>query len=241
MNLSKDDPQKTIYSTFITPLQFTLLITFIDFPIFTAYFLLLTGIILDQILLRVNLCSRRRRRGNVVDSETPLLSPPSSTTSLLSFNLTTNGYSTHFITLAGFLALLAPLLGLLEIYELPWDIGRMLGWSGVFLIIFGYSFRMYSLRDKWSTRTVVVADGLMVIGTGPYRYIRHPAYTGQIIAWLGFALSSGNLLVIFTIMSMICLAYWNQIRVEEEIMVEKFGDEYREYQRSTKKLIPFIY
>ncbi|CAG8515534.1 8179_t:CDS:2 [Ambispora leptoticha] len=240
MYLSKDDSQKTIYNTIITPpIHFIILITIIDFPLVPAYFLLLTGIILDQILLRLNYDSRRRQRGNVVDSETPLLSPPL-TTSLFSFNLTTNGYSAHVIALAGFMALFAPLLSLLGVCDLPWDIGRMLGWSGLFLIILGYSFRMYSLRGERSTRTVVMADSLVAIGNGPYRYIRHPAYTGQIIAWLGFALSSGNLLVIVTILCMIFAAYWNQIRVEEEMMIEKFGDKYAEYQRSTKKLIPFI-
>ncbi|CAG8449367.1 3488_t:CDS:2 [Ambispora gerdemannii] len=232
MHLPKND-----FST--TPLQFTLLITFIDFPVFTAYFLMLTIIILDQILL-LNLSRRRARRENAPDSETPLLSV-SSTTSLISFNLIPSGHSSYFIALAGFLSLCAPLLSLFEIYDLPWAIGRMLGWFGLFLIVLGYLFRVYSINDKWSTRTVVVENGLVVIGNGPYRYIRHPGYTGQIIAWIGFALSSGDLSVIIIILSMTLLAYWHRIRVEEETMVEKFGDEYREYQRSTKKLIPFIY
>jgi protein-S-isoprenylcysteine O-methyltransferase Ste14 len=76
---------------------------------------------------------------------------------------------------------------------------------------------------------------------GPYKYIRHPAYSGIILFFIGYGLSSSNLLsiIIATILPTIALLY--RIRIEEVALINGMGKEYEEYQEKTKKLIPGIW
>ena len=75
---------------------------------------------------------------------------------------------------------------------------------------------------------------------GPYKLIRHPSYTGGllILIGLGLALQSwGAVLITLLILS---LAYGYRIHVEEKLLVTELGDEYIDYMKRTKRLIPYI-
>jgi protein-S-isoprenylcysteine O-methyltransferase Ste14 len=88
---------------------------------------------------------------------------------------------------------------------------------------------------------VTIQESHELIERGVYRWIRHPAYTGLLLSFigLGFALGSWLSLAIIAITSIIGFGY--RVRVEEQVLIGHFGDRYRDYASRTKRLIPGIY
>jgi len=78
-----------------------------------------------------------------------------------------------------------------------------------------------------------------IVRSGLYRYIRHPLYLSLLLLGTGIMLkNTGNLQLILGAANAIAL--WFTAKVEEGEMIEKFGDEYRDYMKETKMFIPFI-
>jgi protein-S-isoprenylcysteine O-methyltransferase Ste14 len=80
-----------------------------------------------------------------------------------------------------------------------------------------------------------------LIDSGPYRFIRHPSYTGSLVAVLGFALSFANWASLLTIFVPSCAVTLWRIHIEEEALIGALGEGYRGYMQRTKRLIPLIY
>ena len=80
-----------------------------------------------------------------------------------------------------------------------------------------------------------------MIQNGPYKYIRHPSYTGLFLEIVGVGLFLLNWLTIIIILILLFPSLSYRISIEEKILVEAFGNNYTSYQKRTKKLIPFIY
>lgn len=79
-----------------------------------------------------------------------------------------------------------------------------------------------------------------MIDTGPYRFIRHPSYTGALLAFVGFGCCLGNWMSILCVLPILGAFLW-RMRVEERALIDALGEDYRAYMRRTKRLIPFIY
>ena len=141
-----------------------------------------------------------------------------------------------------FVALL--ILGPWEYTHLTGPLPRdgLLAWIGIGLFAVGIlinAWAMAVLRSLYTVRLSVQPDHRLVT-SGPYRVVRHPGYFGFLLALpgMGFALGSLSILV-FAVL----ILGWiiTRIREEEGMLVEQFGDAYREYQSRTKRLIPFLY
>jgi len=78
-----------------------------------------------------------------------------------------------------------------------------------------------------------------LITTGPYKYVRNPIYFGCFTFIVTLALESSNLLVLIPVLVLIALIY-AQIGNEEKMLLDRFGDEYRDYMKQTPRLIPKI-
>lgn len=78
-----------------------------------------------------------------------------------------------------------------------------------------------------------------LVTTGPYAYVRHPIYTGMLLAALGTAIMSS----IFGIGMLIFISIFFALRInkEEKMMLELFPNRYPEYQKHTKRLLPFVW
>src|SRR2546421_5559732 len=115
-------------------------------------------------------------------------------------------------------------------------------WLGILLIYAGIAFRLYAIHVLGAsfTTTVAVAPEQTVIERGPYRLIRHPSYTGLLITLLGLGLSSTNWLSLLVLMGCALLGLSYRIHVEEHVLQEQLGQQYQEYMRRTKRLIPFV-
>lgn len=114
---------------------------------------------------------------------------------------------------------------------------------GLGLFLCGVILRWYSIwyLGRYFTVDVAIAKGHRVINAGPYRLIRHPSYTGALIAFLGFGFCLGNWLSILCLTLPIIGVFMWRIHVEERALTEALGDDYRAYMRCTKRLIPLIY
>ena len=113
---------------------------------------------------------------------------------------------------------------------------------GIGLMLAGLAFRFYamSLLGRFFTYQVAVHPGQTVIEAGPYRYIRHPSYTGALITLVGLGLALGNWAGMLALLACMGPAYPYRIFVEEAALLAALGDPYQHYLRRTRRLIPFL-
>lgn len=117
----------------------------------------------------------------------------------------------------------------------------VLGWSAAALTVFGIAFAIWArmhLGRNWSSRPAVKAHHELVT-SGPYAFVRHPIYTGLLLAGLGSMLT-GTLFGI-GVCVLLSTIFLSRLDKEEILMLELFPKEYRTYQARTKRLIPFVW
>ena len=114
---------------------------------------------------------------------------------------------------------------------------------GLMVVALGLGIRVWALRTlgRFFTMPITLRDDHEIVRAGPYRWLRHPAYTGGFVTAIGMTLCLGpwvGLVVTFVA----CLAaYVYRIRIEEATLVSRFGEEYRRYAASTWRLLPLLY
>jgi protein-S-isoprenylcysteine O-methyltransferase len=133
----------------------------------------------------------------------------------------------------------------------PWyaGVGRMRGWDqtagfvGVLLIVAGLALRWTAIRTlgKYFERVINIQPGHEIVRRGLYRRVRHPSYTGALMAHFGFGLAFADWLTLTASFLPMLAAVLYRIRVEEDALRQKFGAEYEVYSAHTKRLLPGIY
>lgn len=121
------------------------------------------------------------------------------------------------------------------------DQSRTTFWIGATLLALGLCFSVYArhfLGANWSG-TVTVKENHELVRSGPYRWVRHPIYTGLLTGVLASAIASGQWrdLLAFGVLA---AAMWSKLRREERWMTQQFGDQYVAYRRSVRALVPFL-
>lgn len=114
---------------------------------------------------------------------------------------------------------------------------------GTVLIVGGLAVRwaaILTLRKYFTVDVAIIRDH-KIVTTGLYRYIRHPAYLGSLLSFLGLALSFSNWLTALVIFMPITAAFVYRIWVEEKALDAFLGDAYRHYRSDTKRLIPGVF
>jgi len=94
------------------------------------------------------------------------------------------------------------------------------------------------LGTNWSS-TVTIKEGHELVTAGPYAIVRHPIYTGLILAFVGAALAIGEWRAVLAAVLGV-IAFWRKLSLEERWMREQFGERYQAYSRRVPALIPFI-
>lgn len=102
------------------------------------------------------------------------------------------------------------------------------------LALFGWMFRHLALNV---TSTSVPRADATLVTTGPYRWIRHPMYSAALVLVLGATLLTANAVIAAGGAAMFALLVARSV-IEEQRLVEKFGDTYRAYQRRTGRFVP---
>jgi protein-S-isoprenylcysteine O-methyltransferase Ste14 len=114
---------------------------------------------------------------------------------------------------------------------------------GLALMLCGTGLRWAAIRTlrRYFTVNVTILEDHRIVRRGLYRRLRHPSYAGLLLRYFGFGLSFSNWLSLALIFLPMLAAILYRIRVEEAALEHAFGDEYADYARATKRLIPGVY
>src|SRR5579872_546739 len=114
-------------------------------------------------------------------------------------------------------------------------------WVAVVLIAIGLGFSTAArvrLGGNWSGSVTVKKDHELIC-TGPYALVRHPIYTGLLLALVGTVLFVGKWRALIALVLLV-FAIFRKITIEERFMSEQFGDVYARYRAETPALVPFL-
>jgi len=121
--------------------------------------------------------------------------------------------------------------------------------QNVFFILFAFLIEVlgmglavwarFHLGSNWSGTVTLKEDHKLII-SGPYTLMRHPIYSGWLLALLGTALVYGRWAGLLGLAIMF-LADWRKIKIEERFLIAQFGEQYLSYRQKVKALIPFIF
>ncbi|MDQ2867244.1 MAG: isoprenylcysteine carboxylmethyltransferase family protein [Verrucomicrobiota bacterium] len=116
-------------------------------------------------------------------------------------------------------------------------------WVGVVLFVCGIFLRWWSIVElgRFFTIDVAIAADHHLVDSGPYRFVRHPSYTGALVAFLGFGLTLASWPTLALILVPIFFAFVYRMQVEERALADALGESYHAYCRRTKRLVPFVY
>jgi protein-S-isoprenylcysteine O-methyltransferase len=122
-------------------------------------------------------------------------------------------------------------------------VGRLSAWVsyiGFLIVIFGFFLRQWAIRTLGPDFTPTVSSGEnhAISTAGPYRYLRHPSYTGLVLEFAGAALSLPNVLALAVMLFCIVAAFQYRIPVEERFLTKQFGDAYVAFKKKTPRIFP---
>jgi len=115
-----------------------------------------------------------------------------------------------------------------------------LRWTGIVIALFGFVLLQWAqstLGKSWSDTPRMMKEQRLIT-SGPYHIIRHPIYTAFVLILGSTLLISANWLIGLAWLSMTLLEILSRIHFEESVMLEYFGDQYREYMNCTGRLLP---
>ena len=119
----------------------------------------------------------------------------------------------------------------------------LLGCFGLLVVFTGLAVRGIAILTlkKLFTVTVSIEKNHKIIDHGIYRYVRHPAYLGSLLICLGFGLAFENWISLLIVFLPVLFVFLNRIKIEEKVLADNFGDEYKKYALKTKRLIPGVF
>ena len=114
---------------------------------------------------------------------------------------------------------------------------------GIVMMAAGMLLRGWAVRvlAHYFTVDVTIRPDHQLIRSGPYRWLRHPSYTGSLMTFYGFALALGDFGSLLVIALPVTAAFLWRIRIEERVLSEAFPAQYAAYARETKRLIPYVW
>ncbi len=135
--------------------------------------------------------------------------------------------------------LIALLFGYTGIGLLPdWSyyLGLSLAALGLAIIVWGKLI----LGRNYSNQ-LIIYHGHQLVERGPYKFVRHPIYTGGLLAFVGLGLLVQSWTSLIFNLILFALIFSYRIRAEEMVLISEFGEQYQSYAKRVKRLIPFIY
>jgi protein-S-isoprenylcysteine O-methyltransferase len=114
---------------------------------------------------------------------------------------------------------------------------------GLALFVLGLVLRWYAIvhLGRFFTVDVAIASDHRVVDDGPYRYVRHPSYTGVILAFIGYGICLGNWVSLLAVTVPVAWVFIRRIEIEEAALRASLGESYVAYVRQSKRLVPFVY
>jgi protein-S-isoprenylcysteine O-methyltransferase Ste14 len=115
-------------------------------------------------------------------------------------------------------------------------LGAVLGWLGLLL-----RWSSFVALGKYFTVVLSTSQDQPVVTRGPYRFLRHPSYTGLLLALAGVGLMVGNAVSAAGAAGLVLIAVLYRIRIEERALNAALGERYREFAASRARLIPYLW
>jgi protein-S-isoprenylcysteine O-methyltransferase Ste14 len=114
---------------------------------------------------------------------------------------------------------------------------------GLAVFAFGIAYRIWAVRTlgRFFRYTVVVDADHRVVEEGPYRRLRHPSYSGLLMAALGVGIALANWLAIAACLLPALIGFSLRLLHEERVLAAELGEPYRAYMRRTWRLIPGVW
>jgi len=115
--------------------------------------------------------------------------------------------------------------------------------AGMVLMVAGIVVRWTAILTlkRQFTVDVAITEQHKLVTHGIYRYLRHPAYAGSLVSFIGLGFAYANWISLILVVVLVSLAFVRRIQVEERVLRDQFGAEYERYCSSTRRLIPFVY
>lgn len=136
-------------------------------------------------------------------------------------------------------------IGVFISYSVPCRISSqpIVVYAGFAFIVIGIIFRFAAIKQlgKFFTVDVTIRKDHQLMQSGFYKYVRHPSYTASLLSFLGFGISMNNWISLAIVFISVLAAFINRMNVEEKVLAGQFGEQYKEYIKKTKRLIPFLY
>jgi protein-S-isoprenylcysteine O-methyltransferase Ste14 len=120
--------------------------------------------------------------------------------------------------------------------------GTAAGLAGIVLTVLGLGFSVWARRhlaNYWSGR-IALKEGHRLVQSGPYGWVRHPIYTGVLIAIVGRAISM-NTGATWIGAVLAAGVYLSKVLGEERVLMQHFGEEYARYRADVKALVPGLW
>ena len=153
------------------------------------------------------------------------------------------GLASKIAGVLGLVGFLAVTLYVIDPNWLSWSslpLPLWLRWTGVGVALLGFALLQWAqntLGKNWSDTPRMMKEQSLIT-SGPYQFIRHPIYTAFILILGSTLLISANWLMGFAWLGMTLLEVTSRIGFEEGLMLEYFGDQYRQYMQRTGRLLP---
>lgn len=119
----------------------------------------------------------------------------------------------------------------------------LLSLVGIVLMLLGTALRWAAILTlkRYFTVNVAILENHQLVKKGLYKHLRHPSYTGLLLRYLGLGLSYANWLSLGLIFLPLLFSVFYRMRVEESALLQTFGNDYEEYSKGVKRLIPRVY
>ena len=147
----------------------------------------------------------------------------------------------HYIPLIIAAGLIAPVLPIPVLDQRfvprglwPPTLGVIVAYAGLAICVWA----RFTIADNWSG-VVEVKQGHELVVDGPYKWVRHPIYTGLLLMFVGTALAIGEWRGVLAV-ALVVAAFWRKLKIEEGVMRATFGAAYDRYAERTPALIPFV-
>jgi len=114
-------------------------------------------------------------------------------------------------------------------------------WTGAAILAAGLAFTVWArvyLGGNWSGLVTLKQDHELIRG-GPYALVRHPIYTGVLVAFIGTAIARNEWRGLLAV-AIVFVALWRKLKLEERFLGDAFGESYSKYRAEVSALIPYL-
>lgn len=126
-----------------------------------------------------------------------------------------------------------------EIRDVRWPLFVL----GLVLMISGIAIRQWAVAvlDRFFTVDVRIHPGQTVVERGPYRWVRHPSYSGMLVTFAGIGLALGNWAALAVLVAGPAAGLLVRIRLEERALLDGLGEPYRRFAAGRPRLFPRLW